>query len=1057
VTWTRSEALGAPVAFGLLACSLAAVHAIGGGEATWAAAAVAAAFLPSGWLAPATWRRRLAEATLLPAGYALAMVGDPTMRRMVFVVVLVLGAAAACWASKHSTPRRFHPWLAAAFGLALWAAPGPPPVSVLTMATGGVALAAIAWAGTRLGGIAAGIGAALLVSALALPTHPTVALAVGAGAALLTLRMRDVSLVARVARGWLPASLAFGAAMASLAPWGNLPLKSLFPAAGGLAAASVGAAALATPVLPATLAACAWLAATLTLGPVVPPQPEFHALTLSAEHSTAALPSSDGGPYLLDVALSHAAGVPQGTPVATARGSGGSLVLRAGVNTAEWSWRRPDVRAHVEHGLPEHPLWRPSGSGRTALWGVSGRTVVTLPAGVQPQIARDPALPPRVDVIVAAGTPRATPPRDWPLPTWLAATAAVVALVQLGAGTWRSASAALPWALLTLGSVAARVPVAPLRLLGERHAVDLAMAALLAAWVPAAIVWLKARRVFLAGAMLLVPLALATPHLTPPLWGDEPYHLQILDSLVRYHTFDVSAHYPPAKPGSPLQSPALAFMLLPFYVAGGRGGALAALALAAAGVAALVHRRAARLGLGVHRRAVLALLLLLTYPLATFATQIWVEVIGALALAASLVLIARPTRGRGAVTAIAAVAAAVKTRLGLVTFPLAVAAWWPARRSRRTVALALTALAAVVAVGIGGSLLLYGHPLGSRGFADLVPHSLRQTAIGLGGLAFDPAGGLMFAAPLLLAALAGTAMLWRRGGRGEKAMLLGGLATVLALLPSSEWYGGGAPPGRYLVPLLPAFALAGACLLAAPQRTRRLALVLLPPSLLAWWVLVTRPHLSINGGNGGWWFADALARRFAADGRHLFPSFLRPSPATLWVPAASIVAAWVLVRWLRRSGALARQLGRQTVALWLVVLAGFVGVVTQRFDRVVELEDPQIKRLGGTIVPPEGTFARYTYPSGWRVANGEGVDVPLHLRANATVRVVGWLDGAAQGGAALRAGWDGTAMETLPVAGSGEGSVEVAAPVEGGRHRLRLVVDAPAGGSAVLERIEVRR
>ena len=95
-----------------------------------------------------------------------------------------------------------------------------------------------------------------------------------------------------------------------------------------------------------------------------------------------------------------------------------------------------------------------------------------------------------------------------------------------------------------------------------------------------------------------------------------------------------------------------------------------------------------------------------------------------------------------------------------------------------------------------------------------MPESPRRALTVLGGLIFDPAGGLAFAAPLLLLALAGAVTLWRRGGNGERALLVGGVATVLALLHSHEWYGGGCPPGRYLVPLLPVFALAGAMLLA---------------------------------------------------------------------------------------------------------------------------------------------------------------------------------------------------------------------------------------------------
>ena len=74
----------------------------------------------------------------------------------------------------------------------------------------------------------------------------------------------------------------------------------------------------------------------------------------------------------------------------------------------------------------------------------------------------------------------------------------------------------------------ARMPVEPLRLVLERHGVDVALVALVAAWLPAARALFAERRRFLAAALLLVPIALATPRLTPPMYGDEPFHLVVL-------------------------------------------------------------------------------------------------------------------------------------------------------------------------------------------------------------------------------------------------------------------------------------------------------------------------------------------------------------------------------------------------------------------------------------------------------------------------------------------------------------------------------------------------
>ena len=63
-----------------------------------------------------------------------------------------------------------------------------------------------------------------------------------------------------------------------------------------------------------------------------------------------------------------------------------------------------------------------------------------------------------------------------------------------------------------------------------------------------------------------------------------------------------------------------------------------------------------------------------TYPVAVFATQIWPELPGALAGAALLMLAARRSGGLWSSLFVAVAAVAVKTRLGLLTLPVAAAA-----------------------------------------------------------------------------------------------------------------------------------------------------------------------------------------------------------------------------------------------------------------------------------------------------------------------------------------------------------------------------------------------
>jgi hypothetical protein len=297
--------------------------------------------------------------------------------------------------------------------------------------------------------------------------------------------------------------------------------------------------------------------------------------------------------------------------------------------------------------------------------------------------------------------------------------------------------------------------------------------------------------------------------------------------------------------------------------------------------------------------------------------------------------------------------------------------------------------------------------------------------------------------------------LWRRGGRGERALLIGLAATVLALLHSHEWYGGGAPPARYLVPALPALALAGATLLRLPVRARRLAFLALPPALLSWWVLLSRPHLSINPGDGGYWLADALARRFAAGARHLFPSFLARTPATLIVPLVGVALVATLIVAARRCSACARAVASQAVAVWLIAAAAVVLAITQRHDRVVEIEEPQVSRRGGRPEPPEGTFSRFLHRGGWRLGDGEAIVIPLHLVAASAPRLEGWASGLTSAGFEFRVAWDDATPAALHVGWGPEWTAALPPPPAAGRHALTIALAAPPGTDAVLDRLVV--
>jgi len=1040
----RVAACASTVGFALLATVLCVLDAMPWPEAILASMSVALVFVPSGWWAVTVVRRRLAEATLVPVAFAMTMVGGATMRHMVLPPLLLLAIWAAAAAAWERVPERRLPVFAVLLGLAARAAVGLglSGFSALPVALSIAVAALLPWVAVRCWGRRAAELSAFLGAVLPWQSWPLAAgVVVLASVALgVTVGYRDRD---QTVLGWLPGLGAVALFAAALASWPGLGVSNLFPDHGWLARAIVIAALAVTPRLRPGVAGAVWLAAALFVVPVRVPAPEQRAFVLTPELGELTMSAGTGGEYVVDLDVENNESLAVDAPLAVLRFAGNDHVILAGSSD-------------------QSTVWRPHGLGAGTRWRATARSHFVVPEGEKPMLFRHPELPGEVKVRVETiGAVRATPPRDWMLPSWLLAAAVVVAVIQIASGTWRASVGGLPWMLLVLGSLVAGSSVEPLRLLGERRAIDLALAALLAAWLPAARIWLRRRRVFVTVAAVVVPLALATPHLTPPLYGDEPFHLVIMESLAGDRDLDIGddldlERHPQNQlyaPGRPLfHSPALGLILLPGYVVAGRAGALVLLALMGAAVAVLIARRSRDLGLHEASVGVLVLALALTYPLVTFSTQIWPELPGALAVAALLVLAARSRGGKWLALAVAVVAAAVKTRLGLLTLPIAAAAWLRRRPLRGLFALAL---ASGVALAVGW--LTMGHPFGPyRRLHHLIPTDPALSARVVGGLIFDAAGGLIFTAPLLVAALAGVILLWKRGGPGERSMLVGCGLTVAALLHSTEWYGGGAPPARYLVPMLPAFALAGGLVLAGPLRWRRLLQVLLPPSVVAWWVLVTRPHLSVNPGDGGYWLADALSRRFAADGRSFFPSFLVVDTATLWVPAVMAVLV-VLAVWIakRRAGA-AAFLGRGWIALWLVAAAMLVLNLGLRPDRVVEAEAPQVRRSGGSAVPPAGTVARYSHRRGWRLNDGNRVTVPFNLRRGAGVVLEGWLLGTARQGAQFEIRWDEKEPVLVPWSGKrATESLQMPPPPGEGRHRLSITLRSPPHGAVVLDRFVV--
>lgn len=1052
------------LAFGVLAAVLGASGYVPWSEVGWALVAVIAGCVPSAWLAPGGWRRRTAEASLFVAALALTMIADPTIRRMTLPALLATSAGLACLAALKQVAAPRAAALVAAFALAVRAAGGlgltgePWFALGLALVAPPVLAATASW---RIGSTT-GMVVAALTAALPLQREPLAALTLLAAAVGLALVRNPLGGCERWMKAWAPLLGSLVPVVLTVSPWGGLPLTRALPDASWPALAAVITLLIAAPRVHRALLGAGWLATTLLLGPVQG-TPDVGGLELTASQPSQSLPAGTYGRYTVEVALANGGGLPVGTPVATILIGPQTVPIRAGIETAEWAHQRPDVISHVRHPLPEHPAWRPSSLGRSGFWGVAGRNEIEVPAGVTPVIERAPELPaPVVVVLPTAGPVRPASSRTWPTVLWLLAGALAVGTLQL-AGAARAGAA--PWLLLSLLSIAARVPVEPLGVLTTRHTIDLVLCALLLAWLPAVRGWLLAGRVFLSAAALTVPLAVAAAQLAPS-GVDERYHLLLMRSLVADHDVAIDnnldlelfpenqifANQPPA------HSPALACGLLPGYLVAGRQGVLVLLALAGAAVAALSVRALERLGVARSRQRMLFFALLLTYPLVTYSTQLWVEIPGALLAAFSLLAAtAVPPRWLSA-SLVGLVATTIKTRLGIAAFASTLGELLTTGfgRRRKQVLVPFAFVLVGVLSGLLAGWVVYGHPLGPlRRFHHLLAVSPQSALTALGGLLFDPAGGLFFSAPLLALSLLGLAWVWRKGSAAARGLIVGLAVTVVLLWSSPEWYGGGCPPGRYLVPFLPLLALGLGCLLGTTNRARPLLFLVLPFSIFVWWAFVTRPYLAFNPGDGGWWLASALARRLDTDMRWLIPSFLRPS-ATTWIVSIAVVTAVVLaLRVVRARPALARTVARSTVALMLVLAASLIAWASTRCDAIVELEDPQVVRSGGQLEPPPGTFSRFMVANGWRIGHGDWVDLALRLPSAPRVTLNGSLVELRPERFQLRVGWDGAQPSPVGITAVDANTLVLPAPQDGGKHRLHIVLDAPAGGAVVLDRVVI--
>ena len=313
--------------------------------------------------------------------------------------------------------------------------------------------------------------------------------------------------------------------------------------------------------------------------------------------------------------------------------------------------------------------------------------------------------------------------------------------------------------------------------------------------------------------------------------GDEPHYLMVADSLLRDHDLSLEQDYAEAryrpfyghslaphyrvrgKAGEifSLHAAGLSVLVLPAYAVGGYPAVSFFMAILGVllilEIEGLVTESSGQPGLGQG----IAALVSLTPPLLSYAGLVFTEVPAALCVAGLLRRGSRP-RDKNAVA---------MAGLGLL---LALLPWLNIRYAALSLLLALyvlagrprpAGLAALLAPLALSTLALAAHHFRLYGFYDprLVYGRRPEFALatlreGLPGLLFDQEFGLLVHAPFLVLALPGSLVLFRRDRR--KALAVASLVLVVLCTAGAwpMWRGGFNPPARFLVPVVPALALA---------------------------------------------------------------------------------------------------------------------------------------------------------------------------------------------------------------------------------------------------------
>ncbi len=405
-----------------------------------------------------------------------------------------------------------------------------------------------------------------------------------------------------------------------------------------------------------------------------------------------------------------------------------------------------------------------------------------------------------------------------------------------------------------------------------------------------------------------------TPWAAAAAWpdADEPHYLLLTHSLLHDHDFDLRNNYEhkdykvfyppdlsaehafPTKRGEevPIHDVGISIALLPGYALGNRLGAMIELNLFGAIVAAGVFQLAIVLGATAASAISCWALFAFVSPLITYSSQVYPEVAGAALMIWAVIAFARFMRSRSStalliVGLLLAVVPWLSVRYWVVLGPLGIAMVLYLTATLRPFSallqgLVLLGLPMAVSVLVFSllDLRLYGVFEPNAGYLLYVPTMgasmfRPRLQVGLLGLFFDRGFGLLPTAPIYLVAIAG---LWP-ALRTRRVLALTLMAPIVSLILFAAvnrwWYGGWAPPTRYIYVVIVLLAPFAGLVLSSSKSKVVVAMLAMWSFLIAFgftaFPLTRYTYWDVNSGA----LSKFVHEHVPIDFGLAFPSFIR--------------------------------------------------------------------------------------------------------------------------------------------------------------------------------------